>query len=750
VPPWSIVGSELSLAAVTAAAVLGLSRLYSDASFLPPVLVAVALSHGLAAWARRARFNTAVSLVISALGLAAVAIWVIEVHTTTVGIPGAGTWHGLSADLREAWQRFGDVVAPTAVTRGFVLASAAGAWVAAYLGDVFAFRLRTRFEALVPSFTVFLFGAVLGSDRNRLVSAGAYLAAVLLFVAFSDVATRSERAPWFGDHSRRAETAMVAGALTVGLVSLMAALTVGPLLPRAESPGLVGWRDRQRDSKSRVTVSPLVDIRSRLVDQSATEVFTVSAASPTYWRLTALDRFDGTIWSSEASYRSARSGSLPSDPAQNRQPTETTLSQEFQIGALASVWLPAAYRPERVEGAGGARFDPEGASLLTDKATSDSLHYRVVSALPRLTAAELGSQAGSPPKDIAERYLALPPDLPQVATRLARDVVGPEPTTPYQKAKALQDWFRSQFTYSTDIPAGHGEDAIVRFLRIRRGYCEQFAGTYAAMARSLGLPARVAVGFTPGTRDTQGLFHVAGKDAHAWPEVFIGDYGWVPFEPTPGRGLPGAEDYTRVPAPDATSPEATTTTVTPTTTAGAQGTATTTAGAPATAPAPGSARAHSQGPGKLALALILVALAVAAYVVGVPAARRWQAARRRAAAHTPTDRVLVAWREAEESLAAVGARRRPPETLKEYSARVERGPGEPPPGLGLLATDTTAAAYSADGVDEEIAVRAEKITTGVAVHVRAGTGWVKRVRQELDPRPLVPSHWRRAHWRRAR
>lgn len=65
------------------------------------------------------------------------------------------------------------------------------------------------------------------------------------------------------------------------------------------------------------------------------------------------------------------------------------------------------------------------------------------------------------------------------------------------------------------------------------------------MARSLGIPSRVAIGFTPGELADDGLFHVTGRQAHAWPEVFLAGAGWVSFEPTPGRGAPGAEGYIR-------------------------------------------------------------------------------------------------------------------------------------------------------------------------------------------------------------
>src|SRR5439155_8920763 len=116
------------------------------------------------------------------------------------------------------------------------------------------------------------------------------------------------------------------------------------------------------------------------------------------------------------------------------------------------------------------------------------------------------------------------------------------------------DYFRKNFTYSLDVPQGQSSSAIDEFLESKSGYCEQFAGTFAAMARAVGLPARVAVGFTPGDADpdTPGLYHVRGEHAHAWPEVFIAGQGWVLFEPTPTRGAPNAEQYTGVPEQQST------------------------------------------------------------------------------------------------------------------------------------------------------------------------------------------------------
>ena len=103
------------------------------------------------------------------------------------------------------------------------------------------------------------------------------------------------------------------------------------------------------------------------------------------------------------------------------------------------------------------------------------------------------------------------------------------------------------FTYDTEVDAGTGIKAIARFLQDKEGFCVHFSFTMAAMARTLGIPARVAVGFTPGTPQPDGTMSVGLRDAHAWPELYFEGVGWTRFEPTPGRG--SVPDYTRQDTP---------------------------------------------------------------------------------------------------------------------------------------------------------------------------------------------------------
>ena len=155
--------------------------------------------------------------------------------------------------------------------------------------------------------------------------------------------------------------------------------------------------------------------------------------------------------------------------------------------------------------------------------------------------------------DEVEPFLALPDDLPQVIADTAAQVAG-SAATPYDAAVAIQAFLRSpDFEYSTEAPVeegydGGGFDVIAQFLETRAGYCVHFASTMAVLARESGIPARIAVGYTQGSPSQERVggvqrIEVDSHDLHAWPELYFEGVGWVPFEPTPGRGI--VPDYSR-------------------------------------------------------------------------------------------------------------------------------------------------------------------------------------------------------------
>ncbi|MFP5376477.1 MAG: transglutaminaseTgpA domain-containing protein, partial [Acidimicrobiia bacterium] len=640
--------ATVALAAVTAAVALGMGRLFAGASYLLPLLAAAGVAHA-GMWAgRRYRWPLAGSALAAVGGAALVATWSLFPETATLGVvPGPATLAAGRDALAAAWRDFGTVVAPTPATDGFLLAAMVGLATTAVLADWAAFRMRVLFEAVVPSFTLFVFTATLGDDGRRSLMVALYLATLLPFLVLHRAGLESEGTSWFASRARGGPGALLQGAAGLVLVAVAAAVVVGPRLPGAAAEALVDWRgDGPGGRGRRTTVSPLVDIRGRLVDQSRTEVFTVRADQRAYWRLTSLDTFDGRIWSSDASYQPVGERLPPPGRGAATAPGDR-FEQEFTIRSLSSIWLPAAYRPERVEGAGDVSYNDDLGSLITGEDTTDGLAYRVQSTAPRLDAEALAGAVAAPRTIDVDRFTRLPPvdaSVRQLAATLARGAG----RSPYARALAIQEHFRQGFVYDLDVGAGHDEEALERFLFVdRRGYCEQFAGAFAVLARAVGLPTRVAVGFTPGAMGDDGLFHVRGLNAHAWPEVFLEGFGWVAFEPTPGRGAPRQQEYLGVAEAQASPQDATTAT-----TAGAPTTAApddlavppdTAAPVDDEAPAGGGAGRPPLWRHPAVVAVAAVAAAVAGGAGTVLGAKALRRRRRRAAAADPAQRVWVAW-----------------------------------------------------------------------------------------------------------
>ncbi|CAN5129325.1 DUF3488 and transglutaminase-like domain-containing protein [soil metagenome] len=745
--PWLQAAAEIALTLLTVAGVVGLTRLFDDTSFLLPVLLFAVGGHALAAACRRR--GVAPGLVAAlAVGILVGGIpLVLLPETTRFGIPTATTLSQAGQELGDALVTFRDVVAPAPLVPGFVLVAAMAVWVIAMVSDAAAFRAGARVEAVVPATTLFVFGAALGSPGGRIFLTAVFLAALILYWLTQRLLAHARTANRMTSDTGSGPRSLLRSGAVLGATAVMAAVIVGPFLPGADASAVIPWRAGERDGTgSRVTVSPLVDIRSRMVDQSDVEVFAVASDVRSYWRLTSLEIFDGRIWSSRGQYQEV-DGSLPDPPNGEGGAAETSV-QDYQIAALSSIWLPAAYRPVAIAGT-DARYDPDSGSLLTEEETASGLSYRVESEVRALGSAELARAPTAAPAEVAETYSALPPDFSQaVMVEAARITGGAE--TPYQRARLLQDYFRSgTFAYDLAIAPGHAGDDLERFLfETRRGYCEQFAGAFAAMARSIGLPARVAVGFTPGEQDAEGTFRVRGLNAHAWPEVFLSGYGWVAFEPTPGRGIPGAEAYTGLPEQQATPADPITATTRPSAEAGASPSSVPDGQqAPGTPGSPDASdpEAEPEGRGTVSPWLIRVVLVVAllAAALGLwwgalELLRRRRRSRRRAGATTPAEQVLVTWAEVGETLATLGSPPRRWETPIEYAQRAGGTTGVDHRLLNALAGVTTAAGYGPGGVGADVAERATQVGANVEHQVDAQLDAMSKLRRALDPRPLLP------------
>lgn len=737
--------AEAALLALSLTALAALHPLFTDWSYLPRLAVTACVAHATVAAARAGRLGLPLTALVAAVVAVLTTTWLHAASSTWYGLPTTASWDAVAGELGDGWTTFQEVVAPTPPTTGFLLATTVALWLVAYIADWAAFRLWAPFEAVVPSAALVLFAAVLGEEGHGTLAAVGYLAVALAFVLLHRAYRQELTVRWVARGTGRGTRALLAAGGALAAAALVAGVAVAPRLPGSGDPALIALDGRGGSEGPRVTLSPLVDIRARLLDQRRTEVFTVRSDEPAYWRMTSLDRFDGELWSSGGTFQEAQ-GELPTGVAPDR--VSRPLRQEFEITGLSAIWLPAAYEPSVVDSAGlDVRWEPASATLVVDqeRATSDGTRYTVVSRLPQLTPDAL-RQAGPAPDDLRANYTALPDDFSRSARATAAGVVDGA-ATDYDRALALQEFFRDGFSYSTDVPAGHGENAVDAFLARRTGFCEQFAGTYAAMARSVGLPARVAVGFTPGQRDPAdlGRFVVRGEHAHAWPEVYLSGFGWVAFEPTPGRGAPGAESYTGVQPDQATS-------VGPEITLHSSAGVTTTVPAPAASrpgrnpdddtratAAPAARRSPWAGRAAAASAVVLgAALLYLLAAAGTVAVRRlrWRWRRRRG----PDEAARVAWLTANDALAVTGVAPGPSETPLEFSARAAPALGTGRDAHRSLALAATAADYAPGGVPAPVARRAAEDAKAVVTDVRRRTPLRRRVARRLQWWRPGPAH----------
>ncbi|NEY32078.1 DUF4129 domain-containing protein [Streptomyces sp. PRKS01-65] len=350
----------------------------------------------------------------------------------------------------------------------------------------------------------------------------------------------------------------------IGAVVLGFALVVPLALPAMDG-GLLGDAgpgigSGSGDGGTISAVNPLVSLRDSLNVDEDRQVLSVRTdsgdLSGLYLRIVSLDDFDGTTWKpSRRQITAVPDGAFPAPPGLGpdirRARVRTTIAA---ADWYAQDWLPMPYPPSGVRVAGNWRYEPVGMTLVGDHGQNTrGLTYEVESLDVQPTAEQLAG-APEPPAAVAREYTELPDSLPAVVSRTARDITAGA-AGDYDRAVRLQEYFAltGGFQYDTRVQVGSGSQAIARFLRDKEGFCIHFSFAMAAMARSLGIPARVAVGFAPGSPTADGSVAVTLRDAHAWPELYFEGVGWTRFEPTPTRGT--MPSYTVPDVPGAALPD---------------------------------------------------------------------------------------------------------------------------------------------------------------------------------------------------
>jgi Transglutaminase-like superfamily/TgpA N-terminal domain len=366
-----------------------------------------------------------------------------------------------------------------------------------------------------------------------------------------------------------------ASVVALALVVLAAVVSTSDAVAK---PAFLGWQtwdpyDRPTEPVS-VSYVWQANYDGIQFPETPTTVMKVKASGPRrslYWRATTLDDYTGQVWDEqlelgEAVQRDQIDASSPLLP-EAAADEEDWVRQDVTIEALRDQHLLASAQPVRWRpGTDAPVADASGDVVMMPDSLRRGQRYTVWSYVPRPNPSELNRFKGDYPAEI-QRYLeVVDQPVPEWGTP-NRDTlmavflgasgefevsvlesvyeaatgVTSGSQSPYEAAALLETWFREAggFTYDEQPPSPiGGTPPLVAFVNEdKRGYCQHYAGAMALMLRLLGVPARVAVGFTSGEYDEGDQeWTVKDTNAHAWVEVWFPEFGWIPFDPTPGRG----------------------------------------------------------------------------------------------------------------------------------------------------------------------------------------------------------------------
>lgn len=287
----------------------------------------------------------------------------------------------------------------------------------------------------------------------------------------------------------------------------------------------IGDDTRITEGSSPLSIGNMTDLsgKNSFTQPRDTLHFTVEADQPAYWRLTAYDAYQGDGWERSAGQRDR------TIPKQNQRSQQTvTVTYESSMKGIPSPWRPVdTDRPDEQ-----ISYDVEN-GMRSDQINQKGDQVTVTSIRPIDDPDRLQTAVRDYPDRIQERYTKLPADVPtRVSSRT--DAITDASTTPYEKARRIEQWLRSNYNYSLDIPAGSGQITDDLLFERDEAYCAYFATAMTVMLRTQDIPARYVTGYNTGTyNETKDAYDVKSMHAHAWVEVYFPELGWVPFEPTP-------------------------------------------------------------------------------------------------------------------------------------------------------------------------------------------------------------------------
>lgn len=560
----------LCAAAATLLASCALLPLVDPATWFLQAAFLLAIQTGVGAATRRVPLARPLTIAVQALVTLELLTLAFARQQALAGIiPGPDVFRHLGELLQAGTDDVSRYAIPAPLSPGIRLMMVGGVLVIGLAVDALAVTFRSAAPAGLPLLALYSVAAGLSDGAAWLwflAAAGGYLMLLLAegrdrLSQWGRVFGGAPRGP--GLESDGSAVAPVRTGRRIGVVAMGIALIVPLALPALDG-GLLdgagtGVGGGGGGGGTISAVNPLVSLRDSLNVNEDRTVMTYRTNSKDtqdlYLRIVALDDFDGTAWKPAQRHIIGVPDTFPNPLGLGNDVQRTEIETRISAaGWYAQDWLPMPYPASKVKINGDWRYEPIGRTLVGDHGQNTrGARYDVTSLIVQPTAQQLAN-APEPPDALKREFTKVPSSLPPVVARTARQVTEGA-ANHYEEAVKLQDWFAVEggFTYDTNVQVGSGSAAIARFLKEKEGFCVHFSFSMAAMARTLGIPARVAVGFTPGSPQADGSMAVGLRDAHAWPELYFEGVGWTRFEPTPNRGY--TPEYTQTVTPGGDNPE---------------------------------------------------------------------------------------------------------------------------------------------------------------------------------------------------
>jgi transglutaminase-like putative cysteine protease len=556
-------------ALATLAAVYPITSLFTSARWLPAAMLVIGLTAALGLLLRGLTRSRLLIVLVQLVVVLYVVLLRFTGDTFSYGIPTARTVELANSLGLEAIETIQRSSAPAPLTDGVTFYLVAAVALIAVVVDAMAATWRAPAAAGLPLLTAYLITAANGNAASAM---RYFVVPVVLWLIMLHTTARATFGRWSttsvsdvtgGESSSDNASAMRAltgGAAKLGALAVVAALIVPILVPHFPPRYLTDGLGRSTGSGGVGTVgfNDTIDLRNSLVSTDETAILRYTSTGPANVPLRAV----ATSYYSRGEWRVAgRSGQgpdrpVPLPPQSDRREYIMTVSDNV----LRAPRLAAPY-PVVTPAIEGTAFtiDPVTRDVRVER-TVDSYQVTYADVNPPVSKLRAAGDPTSP--DILAEDLAIPDVAADLVQQWSDDVTEGA-TTDYDRAVAIQSHLRdtTRYTYSLDLgetptdDSGQELDPITAFFETRRGYCTQFATAMIMLARAQGIPARMAIGFIPGTRDGSSNI-VRAYDAHAWPELYFEGSGWLRFEPTASRSGPPAYSVPGLDTPgsDQTSP----------------------------------------------------------------------------------------------------------------------------------------------------------------------------------------------------